>query len=60
MKKQFEINKQELTKLTVELCKMGEELGHEPDEFAVMLTMAAKDLCDAQGIEITSERNLHS
>lgn len=60
MKKQFEINKQELTKLTVELCKMGKELGHEPDEFAVMLTMAAKQLCDAQGIEIASERNLHS
>lgn len=58
MKKSFEINEDELKTLAKELCEFGEASGFPPDQFAIMLTMVAKYLCDAQGIDIQSERKL--
>ena len=60
MKKQIEVNEDQLKELTIKLCELGEGMGIEPDEFAVMLSMSAKYLCDTHGIEVQSERKLNA
>lgn len=56
MNKNIEVSEDELKDLTVRLCQLGEQMGKTPDEFVVMLSMCARYLCDAQGIDIQSER----
>lgn len=60
MKKNIEVHEDELKDLAVKLCQLGESMGKTPDEFAVMLSMCARHLCDAQGIEVHSERRMDS
>lgn len=59
MNKTIEVDEDQLKELTIKLCQLGEEMGIEPDQFAVMLGMSARYLQEAQGIELKSERVLH-
>lgn len=58
MNKTIEVNEDELISLVKKLFALGEDMGKSPDEFAVMLSMVAKNLCEAQGIEVHSERRI--
>lgn len=54
----IEVSDEELKDMVVRVCRLGESLGYTPDEFAIRLSMVAKYLMDAQGIEIHAERKL--
>lgn len=58
MNKQIEVDENDLKKLAIELCALGESRGDEPDVFAVKLSMIAKHMCETHGIEIRSERKM--
>lgn len=60
MRKQIEINERDLKSLMIKLCELGETMGYNPDEFSIMLSMAAKYLSDTQGIEVHSERKTNA
>lgn len=60
MRKKIEFDQYEITNLVEVLCKLGEDMGKTPDEFAIMLGVCAKHMADACGIEVYSERKLHS
>lgn len=57
---QIEVSEEQLKALATKACEMGQEMGIPPDRFAIMLSMVAKYLSDAQGIEVSSARGLHS
>lgn len=53
---QTEFTEDDLKALAIRACQLGEEMGISPDCFAIMLSMVAKHLSEAQGIEVISER----
>ncbi len=58
--KTIEVTTEQLTELTVKVCDLGESLGYKPAEFAILLAMVSKFMSDEMGIEVHSQKALHS
>lgn len=53
---EFIISEDELIELTVKVCDLGKDMDITPDRFAIMISMIARHLSEAQGITVTSEK----
>lgn len=58
--KTIDITDGELKELAHRICEVGEDMDIDPERFTIMLAMIARHLGEAQGIEVHSERVIHS
>lgn len=54
----FEFTTDELVEAATRICELGQDMGYRPDHWAIIISMVAKNLSDAQGIEVNSERRV--